>query len=263
MRRNTVSATALAAVLALAWLAPGASIIAGEATPAAPAPAAAKPPESADQAAPKLGKDGMIDKGFAAKHESFLKRGKEGPIGVLFVGDSITAGWGSAKDVWESHYGTHQPANFGIGGDRTQHVLWRIANGELDGITPKVVVLMIGTNNIGDTAENITKGDVKIAAEIHAKLPQARLLLLGIFPRGADPKQAGTMGMRSKIAAVNAELAKLDDGAKTRYLDIGSKFLDENGVLTRDVMPDALHPNARGYQIWAEAMQPLLDEMLK
>jgi lysophospholipase L1-like esterase len=259
--RTTVHATALVAALALALLAPAAGLSAGDAAPAAPAPA--KQPESADQAAPKLGKDGMIDKGFAAKHESFLKRGKEGPIGVLFLGDSITAGWGSAKEVWEGHYGAQQPANFGIGGDRTQHVLWRIANGELDGIMPKVVVLMIGTNNIGDSAENITKGDEKIVAEIHAKLPAARLLLLGIFPRGADPKQANVLAMRAKIKAVNAELAKLDDGAKTRYLDIGPKFLDADGVLAKDIMPDALHPNGKGYQIWADAMQPLLDEMLK
>jgi len=262
MRRTTVTATALIAALALALLAPAAGISAGDAAPPA-APAPAKQAEPADQAAPKLGKDGMIEKGFAAKHESFLKRGKEGPIGLLFLGDSITAGWGGAKEVWESHYGAHQPANFGIGGDRTQHVLWRIANGELDGITPKVVVLMIGTNNIGDSPENITKGDMKIISEIHAKLPATRLLLLGIFPRGADPKQAGVMGMRAKIAAVNAELAKLDDGAKTRYLDLGPKFLDADGVLARDIMPDALHPNAKGYQIWADAMQPLLDEMLK
>ncbi len=259
------SCAALAAALALALLAPAAGLVAGDAAPPAapPAPAPAKQPEAADQASPKLGKDGMIDKGFAGKHESFLKRGKEGAIGVLFLGDSITAGWGNAKEVWESHYGTHQPANFGIGGDRTQHVLWRIDNGELDGIAPKVVVLMIGTNNIGDTPENITKGDLKIVAEIHAKLPAARLLLLGIFPRGADPKQAGTLAVRGKIKAVNAELAKLDDGAKTRYLDIGAKFLDADGVLAKDIMSDALHPSAKGYQIWAEAMQPLLDEMLK
>jgi lysophospholipase L1-like esterase len=125
------------------------------------------------------------------------------------------------------------------------------------------VVLMIGTNNIGDTAENIIKGDTKIVAEIHAKLPDTRLLLLGIFPRGADPKNPGTASLRAKITEVNASLAKLDDGAKTRYLDIGGKFLDADGALPKDIMPDALHPNAKGYQIWADAMQPLLDSMLK
>jgi lysophospholipase L1-like esterase len=259
MSRSRVPAILLAALALLA----GAGISAGDAAPPAPAPAPAMTMEPADQAAPKLGRSGKIDKVFAAKHESFLKRGKEGPVGVLFIGDSITAGWDGAKEVWDSHYGALQPANFGIGGDRTQHVLWRIDNGELDGTTPKVVVLMIGTNNIRDSVENIAKGVVAIVTDIHAKLPAARLLLLGIFPRGADPKLEGIKGMRNKITAVNAELAKVDDGARTRYLDIGPRFLDADGVLARDIMPDALHPSAKGYQIWADAMQPLLDEMLK
>ena len=125
------------------------------AAPAKPAPVANEP---ADQPSPKKDKDGNINPSFKAAHENFLKRGKE-PVGILFLGDSITAGWGKAKPVWEEHYAKHQAANFGIGGDRTQHVLWRIANGELDGIKPKVVVLMIGTNNIGYPAEEIIKGD--------------------------------------------------------------------------------------------------------
>jgi lysophospholipase L1-like esterase len=253
----------LASALALGTLACPALAVAADEAP--PAPAAVKPPpQSADVAAPKHGKDGQVDKAFLAAHESFLKRGKEGPIGVLFLGDSITAGWkGGGKEVWQERYAALQAANFGIGGDRTQHVLWRMDQGELDGIRPKVLVLMIGTNNMGDTAENITKGDLKIISGIHARLPETRLLLLGIFPRGADPKDAGVAGMRAKIKAVNAELAKLDDGAKTFYLDIGASFLDADGVLPKDVMPDALHPNSKGYRIWAEAMQPLLDRLLK
>jgi lysophospholipase L1-like esterase len=199
-----------------------------------------------------------IQPGFKAAHENFLKRGKE-PIGILFLGDSITAGWGKAKPVWDEHYGKYQPANFGIGGDRTQHVLWRIAHGELDGIHPKVLVLMIGTNNIGYPVEEIIKGDLKIVDEIHQKLPDTKLLLLGIFPRG----EAANNPARAKIKTVNAALAKLEDGKKTRYLDIGDKFLDASGTLPKDIMPDFLHPNAAGYKIWADATQPLLDEMLK
>lgn len=231
------------------------------------APAQTPPPavptkpaqEPADVAAPKLGRDGQIQPGFQRMHESFLKRGKEGKIGVLFLGDSITAGWTKAKDVWQEHYGKYDPANFGIGGDRTQHVLWRIENGELDGISPRVVVLMIGTNNIGYPVEDIIKGDKKIAEEIHQKLPDTQLLLLGILPRGADAKNPN----RDKIKAVNAELAKLDDGKKTRYLDIGDKFLEADGSISKDIMADALHPTPKGYVIWADAMQPLLDEMMK
>jgi len=219
------------------------------------------PPEFTDQPLPKFGMDGLINPSFQAQHESFLKRGKEGKIGVLFIGDSITAGWRSAPAIWKEHFGKYDPANFGISGDRTAHVLWRIANGELDGITPKVVVLMIGTNNIGNSAPDILKGDTKIVSEIHAKLPDAKVLLLGIFPRGADVVQSAKV--RDRIREVNRGLAQLDDGNKTRFLDIGDKFLDGNGNLPADVMPDALHPNVKGYQIWADAIQPLLDEMMK
>lgn len=216
-----------------------------------------------DVPAPKLDKEGNVQPRFQMMHESFLKRGKEGPIGVLFLGDSITEGWGRAKEIWQEHYGRYQPANFGISGDQTQHVLWRIENGELNGIQPKVVVLMIGTNNIRNSAEEISRGDRRIVEEIHHRLPNTRLLLLGIFPRGADPKTPEVMTMRDKISAVNRELARLDDGSRTRYLDLGPKFLDAAGNLPADVMPDALHPNVKGYQIWADAMQPLLDEMMK
>ncbi|MDZ4288339.1 MAG: GDSL-type esterase/lipase family protein [Prosthecobacter sp.] len=230
------------------------------------APSASKPAapvilDPADQPAPK--KDpvtGQIQAGFQRMHESFLKRGKEGPIGVLFIGDSITQGWsGSGKKVWEESFSQYQPANFGISGDRTQHVLWRIANGELDGIKPKVVVLMIGTNNSAYPTEDIIKGDLAIVAAIHQKLPDAKLLLLAIFPRGAEASNPA----RAKLKAVNEALAKLDDGKRTRHLDIGGKFLDASGNIPKDIMPDALHPNAKGYEIWAAAIKAPLAEMMK
>jgi beta-glucosidase len=219
----------------------------------------------ADLASAKVGRDNQPDPTFLRMHEQFLARGKSGPIGVLFLGDSITQWWTRAPDVWQTHYGALQPANFGISGDRTQHVLWRIDHGELDGIHPKVVVLMIGTNNYNYSPGHITEGVEKIVAEIHAKLPDTKLLLLGIFPRGRDPSDPTVAKLRDKIKQVNGELAKLDDGKRTRYLDINDKFLDADGKIPDDVMPDkpALHPNAKGYQIWADAMQPLLDEMMK
>lgn len=232
----------------------------------APGPAPVLPPtyaplpfQPADVPAPKLSPDGTTNPGFLQLHQSFLQRIKQGPIDLLFVGDSITFGWRNARALWDAHYGKYNPANFGIGGDRTQHVLWRFENGELDGITPKVVVVMIGTNNIGYPAEDIIKADQKIVAEIHRRLPNTKVLLLGIFPRAAS----GTDPVRAKIKGINAELAKLDDGNKTRYLDFGDKFLDANGNITKEIMPDALHPSPAGYQIWADAMQPLLDEMMK
>jgi lysophospholipase L1-like esterase len=228
------------------------------------APAAALEP--ADVAAPKLGSDGQLNSHFKKKHEEFLQRRTEGPIDLLFLGDSITEGWsGRGKAVWQSNYADLNAANFGIGGDRTQHVLWRIDNGELDGISPKVLVLLIGTNNIGYSAEEILAGDTKIIAEIHEKLPQTKLLIIGIFPRGADPSDPTVAEMRAKIITVNKGLATLDDGNKTRFLDLGDKFLTPDGKITRDFMYDAvaLHPNAAGYQLWADAMKPLLAEMLK
>jgi lysophospholipase L1-like esterase len=223
--------------------------------------------EPADVAAPKRDKDGTIQKRFQQMHDQFLQRRTSGPIDLLFLGDSITEGWGTrGKDVWAKTYGDMNPANFGIGGDKTQHVLWRMDNGELDGINPKVLVLMIGTNNVpGNTysAEDILNADTKIVQEIRQKLPNTKILLLAIFPRGAKVTDPKVVPLREKIKEVNEGLAKLDDGSTIRYLDIGNKFLDGDGDLPKEIMPDALHPNAKGYQIWADAMGPLLAEMMK
>ncbi|MCX6951953.1 MAG: GDSL-type esterase/lipase family protein, partial [Verrucomicrobia bacterium] len=164
-------------------------------TPAAPAAAPATPPKKVDASAPIIKADaaGVPNAGFVKAHESFLARGKSGPIGVLFLGDSITAGWTKAPHIWEAYYGKLQPANFGIGGDQTQHVIWRIANGELDGITPKVTVLMLGTNNsAGHTAEEIVAADKKIVDLIRSKTG-SKVLLLAIFPRGARKDKDGVI----------------------------------------------------------------------
>jgi beta-glucosidase len=210
---------------------------------------------------------------FRKMHESFLARGKEGPIGVLFLGDSITQGWTKAPHIWDAYYGQMQPANFGIGGDQTQHVIWRIANGELDGINPKVVVLMLGTNNsAAHTAEQIAAADRKIVALIRQKLPQTKVLVLAVFPRGAK-KDAGGKITEASVAdatkrmavidAVNADLAKLEDGKMVRFLNINEVFVGQDGKIPFDLMPDQLHPNAAGYQLWADAMKAKLAEMMK
>jgi len=228
------------------------------------APAVPVAPADASMAAPKQG-----SAHFFELHESFLKRGKAGPIGVLFLGDSITEGWTKAPHIWEHSFGKYQPANFGIGGDRTQHVIWRIENGELDGIAPKVVVLMLGTNNTGDnTAEEIAAADRKIVRMIQQHLPETKILLLAIFPRGSRKNRDGTPEPWEKkmaiIRAVNADLAKLDDGKRIRVLDINSHFMANDGMTVPNIiMPDQLHPNAAGYQLWAEAIQPTLDEMVR
>jgi len=216
----------------------------------------------ASQPAPKVG-----NARFFELHDSFLARTKEGPVGLLFLGDSITYGWRKAPHIWEQYYGPYQPANFGIGGDRTQHILWRIEQGELDGISPKVVVLMIGTNNTGgNTTAEIAAASRKIVAMIQGKLPETKILLLGIFPRGPRWGRTGNPDSWEEkmaiIRAVNEDLARLDDGQRVRYLNITRAFLGNDGSIPDIIMPDQLHPNAAGYQLWAEAMQPLLQEMM-
>lgn len=219
------------------------------------------PVQAPDVAAPKF-RDGEPDAGFLKTHERFVSIAKAGGVDVLFLGDSITAGWGGAKEIWEKAFGAYKPANFGIGGDRTQHVLWRITNGELDGIKPKVVVLMIGTNNSGtDEADGIAKGVTAIVKAIHAKSPTTKVLLLAVFPRGTKPD--GAFGpQQEKLKQVNATIAKLNDGKSVHYLDIGEKFLTA-GVLKAEIMPDFLHLSKAGYQIWADAITPKLAELTK
>ncbi len=206
--------------------------------------------------------------GWIKRHEGFVAQAKQGGIDILFMGDSITDFWRNrGSNVWNQYYAPRHAANFGISGDRTQHVLWRMDNGELDGIHPKVVVLMIGTNNTGkerdkntprNTVPEAIAGVQAVVADIRARLPDSKILLLAIFPRGMldDPQ-------RAQVALINTVIAKLDDGNMVRYLDIDPKFLEVDGTLSRGIMPDLLHPNERGYQIWADAMEPTLDGMLK
>jgi lysophospholipase L1-like esterase len=199
---------------------------------------------------------------WLARHEGFVKQAKAGGIDLLFMGDSITDNWrGPGKNVWKQFYSSRHAANFGIGGDRTEHVLWRIDNGELDGIDPKVIVLMIGTNNSGsNSSDQIAEGVEKIVAVLREKCPKSKVLLLAIFPRNkpdANPKQMNT------IHAVNERIAKLDDGKMVTFLDINKAFLGDDGQLHAEVMPDFLHPNEHGYQLWADAMEPTLAKMLQ
>lgn len=200
---------------------------------------------------------------FSRMHEAFLARGKAGPVGLLFLGDSITHGWTEAADTWQKHYGRYNPANFGNEGDRTQNLLWRIENGELDGISPKVVVLLIGTNNIGvDPPEAIARAHLKIIQTLRARLPQTKVLVLGLFPRGNLATGELDPAAMAAIREVNAALAKLDDGYIVRYLDLGEKFLVD-GKMPIEITPDQIHISLKAYKIWAEAMQPLLEEMMR
>jgi lysophospholipase L1-like esterase len=204
---------------------------------------------------------------WVARHEGFVAEAKQGKFDLVFIGDSITDGWRTrGLEVWKKFYAPRHALNLGIGGDRTQHVLWRIEHGELDGLQPKAVVLMIGTNNTGQekdrsprnsTAE-IIEGVTAVVKNIRTKLPRSKLLLLAIFPRGTvDAPQ------RAQIKEINTAIAKLDDGKMIKFLDIGKVFLADDGSIPKTIMPDLLHPNAEGYQRWADAMEPTLAKILK
>jgi len=191
-------------------------------------------------------------------HERNLERAKAGPIDLLFLGDSITQGW-DENDVWKRYYAPRNAANFGIGGDRTQHLLWRLDHGELEGIAPKVVVLMIGTNNMHtNPPEEIAEGVRKILDTLRSRLPDSKILLLGVFPRGQKPAP-----VRDRIVDLNRRIAMFDDGEMIKYLDIGPAFLSPDGTISREVMPDFIHLTKHGYQLWADAMEPTLWELFE
>jgi lysophospholipase L1-like esterase len=196
------------------------------------------------------------------RHEGFVAEARKGGIDLVFMGDSITDAWRTTgKAVWDTYYLPRNAVNFGISGDRTQHLLWRIQEGELDGLKPKVVVLMIGTNNSNtDSADQIAEGVEAVVSAIRGKCPDAKVLLLAIFPRN---KPTDIPEQLEAIRLVNQRIAKLDDGAKVRFLDIGAKFLAPDGTLPAETMPDFLHLSPRGYQIWADAIEATLAGMMK
>lgn len=201
--------------------------------------------------------------GWLNRHESFNTKvqANQGNIDLAFIGDSITQGWeGRGKIVWEKYFGHRKALNLGIGGDRTQHVLWRMDNGNLEGIQPKLAVIMIGTNNSAEdrnTANEMVDGVRAVVKQLRSKLPQSKLLLLGIFPRGDVFNDR-----RGKILQVNQALARLHDGEWVTYLDIGPQFMDDNGIISPSIMPDFLHLSSAGYGIWADAIESFVSTHL-
>ena len=219
--------------------------------------AKAKPKAEPESATKPVPRNGPRDKGWMARHLKMNERVKQGHVDLVFIGDSITNGWdGKGKEVWQEYYGHRNAVNLGIGGDRTQHVLWRLQNGNLEGIFPKLAVLMIGTNNSGsNTPEEIAAGVMAIVKELHARVPKTKILLLAIFPRGADSKDAKRQ-VNTKANAILAEQVAGDP--LVQFLDIGPKFLTPDGTLPKEVMADRLHPGPAGYKTWAEAIEPIV-----
>jgi beta-glucosidase len=198
------------------------------------------------------------------RHQEKLDELKtRGQIDLLMIGDSITHGWenGAARKIWDRYYGQRNALNLGFSGDRTEQVLWRFQNGEIDGISPKLAIVMIGTNNAGHRREDpqqTAAGVQAIVERLAARLPHTKVLLLAIFPRGADSSD----DLRKLNDATNKIIAGYADDRRVFYLDIGAAFLEDGGVLPKSIMPDLLHPNEKGYALWAEAMEPKVKELM-
>lgn len=189
------------------------------------------------------------------------KNAKRDDYQLAFIGDSITQGWeGAGKKVWGEYYAGRKTINLGIGGDRTEHVIWRLTHGNLGKIKPKVAVLMIGTNNTGhfdQDPDEVAAGVEKILEILHERLPETQVVLHGIFPRGGTKFDS----KRLNNAAINQRIRRLADGKQVHFLEVGDVFLGEDGTLSRDIMPDLLHLNEEGYRMWANSLEPKLKEL--
>jgi lysophospholipase L1-like esterase len=220
----------------------------------------------ADQPAPRP------DANSQQAHQDLLAKAKAGGIDVYFEGDSITRRWGATDypqllENWKQNFFGWNAGDFGWGADRIENILWRLENGELDGVNPKVIVLLAGTNNVGNRVppngldgivDNVTKGLAAVVRAMQAKAPNAVILLMGIFPRNDN------MAVMPEIDRINANLAKMADSRKIRYLNINGKLADSSGKLYEGMMNanDKLHPMLAGYQVWADALKPVLTELL-
>lgn len=198
---------------------------------------------------------------WMVKFSNNFTRARQAPVDLLFQGDSISDWWiGNGTEVWQKNYARYHAATFGIAGDRTENLLWRLKQGELGSIKPKLIVLMIGTNNLGrDTVEEVRDGILACVAELRRLCPESKILLLGIFPRGEGPNNLG----RRKVAAVNELLAASSFDEKVSYLDIGKIFIEPDGTISREVMYDFLHPTPQGYERWAAAIEPYVTKYLQ
>lgn len=206
------------------------------------------------------------------RHQAIVNRVKQGNVDLLMIGDSITHGWErSGKQVWDKYYAPRNAVNLGYDGDKTQNVLWRLQNGEIDGINPKLAIIMIGTNNSNNqeyTVEQMVDGIKAVVCQLKTKLPETKILILAIFPRGSaeqmkDPNSEGIINPQWEKNNKASKLAsKVADNKTIFYLNINKKFLNKKGVLIREVMPDLIHPNEKGYQIWAAAMEPKIVKLM-
>ncbi len=198
---------------------------------------------------------------WGKRHQALVDFSKKGDAEVVFLGDSIIQGWeGAGRESWKKHFEPLKAANYGIGGDRTQNVLWRITEGkELEGQKARLYVVLVGSSNMRDnSADEIAEGVTAIVKELSRQKPEAKVLLLGLFPRGSS----STDMYRAKIKELNKSLAALES-KQVHVLDIGGQFLDKEGNMTEEISKDSLHLTPKGYTLWAEAIAPVLTDMLK
>jgi lysophospholipase L1-like esterase len=225
-----------------------------------------QPSIPATQAAPRT------DQNSALAHSQLLEKAKQGRIDIYFEGDSITRRWGATDYPgllanWTQNFFGWNAADFGWGADRIQNILWRLQNGEIDGVNPKIIVLLAGTNNVGSRVppegdeamvQDITAGLQAIVDLMRAKAPSATIIVTGIFPRNDN------IAVMPTIDRINVSLAKMANGKTIRYLNINDKLADPKGTLFEGMMNagDKLHPTVKGYQVWADALKPIFTELL-
>jgi lysophospholipase L1-like esterase len=240
---------------------PPVAVAGGDVTNAAPVRPARNWSNAADKPAPRTDKNSQL------AHEQLVGKAKQGGIDVYFVGDSITRRWGATDYPqflanWKTNFFGWNAGNFGWGADSTQNILWRLENGEIDDVNPKVIVLLAGINNVGNVpggaekVENITRGLTAILKVCQAKAPNAVIIVTGLFPRNDN------MAVVPEINQINAKLGKLADGKTIRYLNVNDKLADADGKLFAGMSQDKLHPSLKAYQIWADGLKPIFTEIL-
>ncbi|MGJ8679429.1 GDSL-type esterase/lipase family protein [Paraglaciecola sp.] len=201
---------------------------------------------------------------WQTRHQQKLteKQTLNNDVDLLFLGDSITHSWeDTGKDAWLQYYADKKPFNLGYSGDRTEHLLWRIQNGEIDDLKPKLIVLLIGTNNAGhrvEEPEDTSAGVKAILQELEQRLPTSKILLLATFPRSKSLHAP----MRKRVNAANAMTQTFADEQRIFWLDIGQEFLTEDGMVLDTVMPDYLHLTSEQYWVWANAMDEAITKLL-
>jgi lysophospholipase L1-like esterase len=263
MTKSLIQILSVAAIAALPQLSSAQTTTAGATTNPPPARRFRSMARGADQPTPRTDKNSQL------AHEQLVAKAKIGGIDIYFEGDSITRRWGTSDyqwranlENWNSNFFGWNAADFGWGADSTQHILWRLENGELDGVNPKIIVLLAGINNVGtfpggdEKVANITHGLQAIVKVMQEKAPNAVIILTGLFPRNDN------MAVIPEINKINDNLAKMADGKKIRYINVNDKLADENGKLYPGMTAERLHPTPKGYQIWADALKPIFTEIL-